>query len=135
MVERSLVLIKPDAVERNLIGRILSIYEENGLKIVAIKGIKAPKSVAELHYAEHNGRPYFEELINYITRSPIVALVLEGENAIKQVRRLNGCTNPNDAEEGTIRKLFAMSKNENSVHGSDCIENAKREISIWFPAV
>lgn len=135
MVERSLVLIKPDAVERNLIGRILSIYEENGLKIVALKGIKAPKSVAELHYAEHNGRPYFEELINYITRSPIVALVLEGENAIKQVRRLNGCTNPNDAEEGTIRKLFAMSKNENSVHGSDCIENAKREISIWFPAV
>lgn len=135
MIERSLVLIKPDAVERNLIGRILSIYEENGLKIVSLKGIKAPKSVAELHYAEHKGRPYFEELINYITRSPIVALVLEGENAIKQVRRLNGCTNPNDAEEGTIRKLFAMSKNENSVHGSDCIENAKREISIWFPAV
>lgn len=135
MIERSLVLIKPDAVERNLIGKILSIYEENDLKIVSIKGIKAPKAIAELHYEEHKGRPYFEELIDYITRSPIVALVLEGEDAIKNVRKLNGCTNPNEAQDGTIRKLYALSKNENSVHGSDCSESAKREINIWFPAV
>lgn len=135
MIERSLVLIKPDAVERNLIGRILSIYEEYGLKILSIRSVKAPKDVAEKHYEEHKGRPYFENLINYITRSPIVALVVEGEDAIKKVRQINGSTNPKEAQDGTIRKLYALSKNENSVHGSDCPENAQREINIWFPAV
>lgn len=135
MIERSLVLIKPDAVERNLIGKIVSIYEENHLKIVSIKSIKPSKNIAESHYEEHKGKPYFEELINYITRSSIVALVVEGEDAIKKVRTLNGCTNPKEAQEGTIRNLYALSKNENSVHGSDCAESAKREISIWFPAI
>lgn len=135
MIERSLVLIKPDAVERNLIGKIISMYEDQGLKIVSIRSVKASKSIAELHYEEHKGRPYFESLINYITRSPIVSLVLEGEDAIKRVRKINGSTNPLDAEDGTIRKLYAISKNENSVHGSDCPENANREIDIWFPAV
>ncbi|WP_426350568.1 nucleoside-diphosphate kinase [Alloiococcus sp. CFN-8] len=133
MVERSLVLIKPDAVERNLIGKILTIYEDNDLKIVDMKLTKVSRELAEAHYIEHKGRDYYENLIAYITRSAVVAVVLEGEDAIAQVRRLNGKTNPAEAEEGTVRRLYGLATNQNSVHASDSPENAQREIGIWFP--
>ena len=133
MVERSLVLIKPDAVERNLIGKILTIYEDNNLKIVDMKLTKVSRELAEAHYIEHKGRDYYENLIAYITRSAVVAVVLEGEDAIAQVRRLNGKTNPAEAEEGTVRRLYGLATNQNSVHASDSPENAQREIGIWFP--
>ncbi|WP_040213701.1 nucleoside-diphosphate kinase [Clostridium polynesiense] len=132
MAEKSLVLIKPDAVERNIIGKILSIYEDNDLKIVKMKMLKVSRDLAEQHYEEHKGRDYYDNLINYITRSAVVALVLEGEDAIKKVRKLNGTTNPEKADEGTIRKLYALSTNLNSVHASDSKENAEREIKLWF---
>ena len=132
MKEQTLVLIKPDAYERNLANPILDIYKDNGLVIKEKKTLKATRELASMHYAEHKDKPYFNELIDYITRSPIMAVIIEGEDAIKRVRALNGNTNPNLAERGTIRKLYALSKNENSVHGSDCLDSAKREIAIWF---
>lgn len=129
-MERSLVLIKPDVVERNLIGEILSVYENAGLKIVNMRMEKISKEIAKIHYAEHEGREYFERLINYITRSELVALVLEGNDAIKKIRELNGSTS--NPKNGTIRHKYAISGTENSVHASDSIESAKREIAIWF---
>lgn len=130
MKERCLVLIKPDAVERNLVGKILDIYEERDLTIVSLNMEQVSKEKATKHYEEHIGRGYFDELIAYITRSPLVSLVLEGENAITKVRELNGATkNP---AEGTIRAKYGLSITENSVHASDSNESAKREISIWF---
>ena len=132
-MERSLVLIKPDAVERNLIGRIITCYENNGLKIVALKMGKASKEVAEKHYAEHKEKVFYNELINFITRSPLCAMIIEGENAIEKIRNINGSANPSEAKYGTIRKAFASNKTENCVHASDSLESAKREISIWFP--
>lgn len=131
-METTLVLIKPDAVERNLIGEILSIYEANNLKITNLKLIQATKELAEKHYEEHKNQPYFNELITYITRSPIVALTLEGSSAISKVRTINGSTSPTEAAPDTIRAKFALSKNENSVHASDSYTNAQREINIWF---
>lgn len=129
-MERSLVIIKPDAVERNLTGDIIKIYESNNLKITNLKMLSATKDLAEEHYKEHYNQPYFNNLISYITRSPIVAMVIEGENVISKIRTINGATkNP---DEGTIRKLFALSTTENSVHASDSIESANREIKIWF---
>ncbi|MGM9972786.1 MAG: nucleoside-diphosphate kinase [Clostridiaceae bacterium] len=133
MIERSLVLIKPDAVERNLIGKILTIYEENNLKIINMRLTKVSRELAEAHYIEHKGRDYYENLISYITRSAVVAVVLEGEGAIALVRKLNGKTNPAEAEEGTVRRLYGLATNQNSVHASDSPENAQREIEIWFP--
>ncbi len=132
MLEKTLVLIKPDAVERNLIGKILNIYEDNGLKIKEMKMLQASTSLAEMHYREHRGRDYYENLIAYITRSPLVALVLEGQEAIARVRKINGSTKPEKAEEGTIRKLYALGPTLNSVHASDSPESAIREISLWF---
>lgn len=131
-MEKTLVLIKPDAVERNLIGKILMLYEENKLKITRLEMIHANKSFAEEHYVEHIGRPYYDKLIQYITRSPLVALVLEGEDAISRVRQINGTTNPLEAEKGTIRQLYGIDKSYNTVHASDSILNAEREINIWF---
>lgn len=132
MIERSFVLIKPDAVERNLIGKVLDCYESNGLKVVAMKFLKVEKELAERHYAEHKEKAFYDKLIKYITRSPLCAIVLEGENAIEEVRRVNGATDPEKACEGTIRKLFAIDKTENSVHSSDSKESAEREIKLWF---
>lgn len=131
-IERSLVLIKPDGVERNLIGKILEVYEGEGLKIKNIKMEQITKEFAIKHYEEHKEKKFFRELINYITRSELVALILEGENAIKKIRRINGATNPENAEFATIRKRFALSKEENTVHASDSLENAKKEIKLWF---
>lgn len=134
-MEKSLVLIKPDAVERNLIGKILEKYEEAGLKIVALKMEKVSEELAGKHYAEHKDKPFYGSLIEYITRSPLCALVVEGEEAIAQVRATNGATNPDDAAVGTIRKLYALSKTENCVHASDSPESAAREIALWFGEV
>ena len=131
-MEKTLVLIKPDATERNIIGNIISFYEKGGLKISEIKILKAPIEKAKLHYAEHIGRPYFDELISYITRSPLCALIIEGEDAINKVRQINGNTDPLTADKNTIRGSFGLSKTENSVHASDSPENALKEIGIWF---
>lgn len=134
-IEKSLVLIKPDAVERNLIGKILEVYEGAGLKIKAMEMKQITKDFAEKHYEEHRDKQFFNSLIKYITRSPLVALILEGEDAIKKIRVLNGATNPEKAEFGTIRRRFALSGTENSVHSSDSIESAEKEIKLWFPKI
>jgi len=131
-MEKTLVLIKPDATERNIIGSIINFYEKEGLKISQMQMLKASVEKATLHYSEHIGRPYFDELISYITRSPLCALVIEGENAINKVREINGNTDPQKADKNTIRGNFGLSKTENSVHASDCPENAAKEINIWF---
>lgn len=131
-MEKTLVLIKPDAVERSLIGRIIAHYEENGLKVISLRMVHADEKTATEHYAEHVGRPYFEGLLAYVTRSPLVALVLEGEDAIALVRRLNGKTNPAEAEKGTIRGLYGVGMPDNTVHSSDSPESAARETAVWF---
>lgn len=133
MTEQTLVLIKPDAVERNLIGKILIEYERNGLKVVAMKLLTVPTEIAEQHYSEHVKKPFFGDLVDYITSGPLVALILEGDEAISRVRTLNGATNPKDAVDNTIRALYGISLSNNTVHASDSLESAAREIAIWFP--
>ena len=132
MIEKTLVLLKPDAVERNLIGHILVEYERNGLSVLEMKLMKASSNLAEQHYIEHKGKPFFDRLVAYLTRSPLVALVLEGENAISRVRALNGTTDPADSQDNTIRALYGKSMSENTVHASDSTESAERERAIWF---
>lgn len=132
-MEKSLVLIKPDAVEKNLIGKILAHYEDKGLKIIKLRMGKVSKSFAENHYYEHRSKSFYPDLIKFITRDKICALVLEGDNAVKIIREINGDTNPEKAAEGTIRKLYALNQQENCVHASDSIESAIREIELWFP--
>lgn len=132
-MERSLVLIKPDAVENNLIGKIVSHYENEGLKIIALTMEKISKEFAAEHYNEHKGKIFYDDLIKFITRNPLCALVIEGEGSINKIRIINGATNPEKAEDGTIRKLYAKNNRENCVHASDSIESAKREIKLWFP--
>lgn len=132
-MEKTLVLIKPDAVERNIIGNILSYYENCGLKVVALRMEQVTRDFASLHYEVHKDKPFFKSLLDYITRSPLCALILEGENAIEKVRQVNGATDPAQAEEGTIRNKFGLSKTENCVHASDSNENANKEIKLWFP--
>jgi nucleoside-diphosphate kinase len=132
MLERTLVLLKPDAVERRLVGRILGLYEEKGLQITALKMLKPSRELVEAHYAEHKDKPFFAELVTYLTRGMVCALIIEGENVIKTVRKINGATDPAEAEMGSIRGLFALTKNENLVHASDSPESAEREIKLWF---
>lgn len=132
MSEQSLVLIKPDAVERHLIGSIIHEYERNDLKVDQLKLIQADEDLAKAHYAEHKDKPFFDELVEFITRSPVVAMVISGEEAISRVRQINGATRPEEAEPNTIRAVYALSMSENSVHASDSPESAEREISIWF---
>lgn len=132
MIEQTLVLIKPDAVERNLIGKILSEYERNGLEVIEMKLLNATTEIAKAHYSEHVEKPFFNELVEYITSGPLVAFILKGENAISRVRALNGATNPEDAVDNTIRALYGISLSNNTVHASDSPESAKKEIAIWF---
>lgn len=132
-MQRSLVLIKPDAVEKSLIGKIINHYEDKDLKVRALRMEKITEKFAESHYYEHKGKAFYPDLINFITRSELCALVLEGNDAIKRIREINGETNPETAEKGTIRKLYALNKSENCVHASDSIESAAREINLWFP--
>ncbi len=132
-MEKTLVLIKPDGVERHLIGQIISIYEAKGLDIIALKMLKPTKEIAEQHYCEHRDKPFFKDLVNFITRGKVCAIIIQGENAVKTLRKINGATDPAEAETGTIRGRFALSKTENLVHASDSVESAAREIKIWFP--
>lgn len=132
MQEHTLSIIKPDITKRNLIGKVNSYFEDAGLKIVAQKMVVLTKEQAETFYAEHNHRPFFSGLIDFITSGPVVLQVLQGEGAIAENRRIMGATDPSKADEGTIRKDLALSIDNNSVHGSDSIESAKREIELFF---
>ena len=131
-MEKTLSIIKPDAVSKNLLGKILDRFESSGLKIVAIKMLHLDQDMAEGFYAEHKGKPFFDKLINFMTSGPVVVQVLSGENAIKANRELMGNTNPEEAASGTIRSDFAESIDANAVHGSDSSESAEREISYFF---
>ena len=131
-VERTLVLIKPDAVQRSLAGEILGRLERRGLKVVEGKLLTVDRALAEEHYAEHAEKPFFGELVEFITSAPTLALVLEGEGAIGVVRTTMGATNPADSAPGTIRGDLALSMPDNLVHGSDSSASAEREITLWF---
>lgn len=132
-MERTLVLLKPDAVQRGLVGRILSRFEEKGLRLVALKMRRFSREHLEEHYAVHRERPFFEGLVSYMGSGPVVALALEGVDAIAVVRRLVGKTNAREAEPGTIRGDFGMSFSNNLVHASDGPETAAFELGLWFP--
>jgi nucleoside-diphosphate kinase len=134
VTERTLVLIKPDGVQRLLVGRILERYEQRGLKIVGLKLLAVSRDLAEQHYAVHRDKPFFNGLVDFITSSPLVALALEGNNAIALCRAINGATRPVDAEPGSIRGDFAIEVGQNLVHASDSVENAQHELSLWFTA-
>jgi nucleoside-diphosphate kinase len=132
-MERTLILVKPDAFGRGLTGEILARFERKGLTITALKLLQTSRETAETHYAEHRERPFFGELVDFITSAPLVAAVLEGQDAIKAARQLIGATNPLEAAPGSIRGDFALEVGTNMVHGSDSPESAEREIGIWFP--
>jgi nucleoside-diphosphate kinase len=132
VTERTLVLVKPDGLQRQLVGRILARYEERGLKIVGLKLVQIGRELAERHYAVHKGKPFFEGLVAFITSGPLVAAVLEGPNAIAMVRAMNGATNPTDAAPGTIRGDLALELSQNLIHASDGPETAATELGIWF---
>jgi nucleoside-diphosphate kinase len=132
---RTLVLCKPDAVERQLVGEIINRLERKGLRLVALELRQLDEATAKEHYAEHEGKPFFDDLVTFITRSPLVAMVVEGPEAWKVVRTLLGATNPREAAPGTLRGDFAIELTENLVHGSDGPESAAREIARFFPAL
>lgn len=131
-MEKTFAMIKPDAVQRGLVGTIISRYEAKGLRVAAMKIMQVTDELARQHYAEHVNKPFFPGLLSYITSGPVVALVLEGKNAVAEVRKLNGATNPLEAACGTIRGDFAQEVGRNVVHGSDSVESAAREIAIYF---
>ena len=132
-MDRTLILVKPDAFARSLTGEIIARFERKGLRLVALKHMTTPRETAETHYAEHSDKPFFGELVDFITSAPLVALVLEGDEAIKAARQLIGATNPLEAATGSIRGDFAVAVGQNMVHGSDSPESAEREIGLWFP--
>ena len=132
MSEKTLSIIKPDATSRNLIGEIISRFEKNGLKVIAAKMVQLSRDQARGFYAEHEGKPFFDNLIDYMTSAPVLVQVLEGENAVMLNRSLMGATNPQEAEPGTIRADFAESIDANAVHGSDSLQSAEREIAYFF---
>ena len=132
MTERTLVLVKPDGVQRLLTGRILARYEERGLKIVGLKLVQVERALAERHYAVHSEKPFFGGLVDFITSGPLVAIALEGPNAIAVVRAINGATRPHEAAPGTIRGDFALETAQNIVHASDSAESAASELALWF---
>jgi nucleoside-diphosphate kinase len=133
--ERTLVLVKPDGVRRGLVGEVVSRFERLGLKIVAMRLMVVDEELASRHYAEHSGKPFYPELVSFITSGEVVAMVLEGESAIAAVRKLMGPTDPADAPPGTIRGDYGLEITENIVHGSDGPESAAREVSLFFPGV
>jgi nucleoside-diphosphate kinase len=133
--ERTLVLVKPDGVSRGLVGEVVSRIERKGLTLAALELRNVERAVAEQHYAEHAGKPFYESLLEFITGGPLVAMVVEGENAIAAFRQLAGATNPVQANNGSIRGDLALEVQYNIVHGSDSPESAKREIDLWFPGV
>jgi nucleoside-diphosphate kinase len=131
-MERTLILVKPDAFARGLTGEIIARFENKGLKIVAMRYMQVTEDLAKQHYAEHDGKPFFGELVEFITSGPIVALVLEGESAIKAARQVIGATNPLEAAPGSIRGDFAIAVGQNMVHGSDSPESGEREAKLFF---
>jgi len=131
-MEKTLVLVKPDGVQKGVIGDIIKRFERRGLKIVGLKMMHLSRELAGKHYAEHEGKPFYNELVDFITSGPLVAMVVAGENAIKAVRAMMGATNPLEAAPGTIRGDYALNIGNNIVHGSDSPESAAREISIFF---
>jgi len=134
-LERTLILAKPDAVERNLAGEILARFERRGLKLRAARLVTASRALGETHYAEHAEKPFFGELVDFITSGPLVAIVLEGDQAVAAARQVIGATNPLQANTGSIRGDYALEITFNLVHGSDSPESAKREIGIFFPGL
>jgi len=130
--QRTLIIIKPDAVQRGLIGNIITRFEKKGIKIIAMKMISVENELAEKHYGIHKGKPFFKPTVEYITSSPVVAMVLEGINVIEMVRKMMGKTDPQKAELGTIRGDFGQFIGRNIIHGSDSIETSKFEINLWF---
>jgi nucleoside-diphosphate kinase len=132
-MERTLILVKPDAFARNLTGEIIARFERKGLKLVALELRTLTRELASQHYAEHEGKPFYGELVDFITSGPLVALVLEGDSAIKAARQVIGATNPLEAATGSIRGDFAIEVGQNMVHGSDAPESAAREVSLFFP--
>lgn len=131
-MERTLVLIKPDGTEKNLIGEVISRYEKKGMKVTKIQSMFATREMAEEHYKEHQGKTFFAELIKYVTSGMIVAMIIEGPNVIKCVRIINGATRYQEAAPGSIRGDYAHQDTQNLVHASDSVEAAEREIKIWF---
>lgn len=132
MAERTFIAIKPDGVKRNLIGRIITRFEEKGYKIIGLKLLLPTIQMAEKHYEEHKGKPFYPRLISYITSGPIVAMVIQGPNVIAEARRMMGSTKPEEAEAGTIRFEYAINQEYNIIHGSDSPASAEREIAIYF---
>jgi nucleoside-diphosphate kinase len=130
--ERTFALLKPDAVQRGLVGEVLRRFERRGLKLVSMKLMRVSRELAETYYAEHKGKPFFDPLVRYVTSSPVVAFVLEGENAVAVVRKMMGKTNSAEAEPGTVRGDFGLIIGRNLIHGSDSPASAKREIGLFF---
>jgi nucleoside-diphosphate kinase len=132
-MDRTLILVKPDAFARNLTGEIIARFERKGLRIAALRYMTMDRALAEQHYAEHQGKPFFEELVSFITSGALVALVLEGQDAVVAARQVIGATNPLEAAPGSIRGDFAIEVGQNMVHGSDSPESAEREANLFFP--
>jgi nucleoside-diphosphate kinase len=134
-VERTLILVKPDAFARNLTGEIIAQFERKGLRLVALQLMTMTRELAAQHYAEHEGKGFYNELVDFITSGPLVAMVLEGEAAIRAARQVIGATNPLEATTGSIRGDYATSVGQNMVHGSDAPESAAREVTLFFPGL
>jgi nucleoside-diphosphate kinase len=132
-MERTLILVKPDAFARNLTGEIVARFERKGLRLVAMKLMTMTRELAQQHYAEHEGKPFFDELVTFITSGPLVAMVLEGGQAVTAARQVIGATNPLEADAGSIRGEYAIEVGQNMVHGSDSTESAAREVGLFFP--
>lgn len=132
-MERTLIIVKPDGVRRGLIGEIIRRFEARGLRMAELQMMSAPKNTVEQHYAEHRERPFFTSVVDYLTSGPIVVMAVEGENAVRACRSMMGATNPAEAASGTIRGDFALSIEENVVHGSADLEAAEKELKVWFP--
>lgn len=131
-MERTLVLVKPDGVQRGLTGEVIGRLEQRGLKVIGLKMVKVTRALAERHYAVHKGKPFYDGLIEYITSSPVVAMVVEGADAIKAVRAVAGATNPVEATPGTIRADYALEIGRNIIHASDAPDTAEFEVNLWF---
>ncbi len=132
-MQRTLILVKPDAFARRLTGEVIARFEHKGLSLVAMKLMTMTRELAETHYAEHDGKPFFEELVSFITSGPLVAMVLEGESAVVAARQVIGATNPLEATTGSVRGDYATAVGQNLVHGSDAEQSAAREVALFFP--
>ncbi|MGL4669621.1 MAG: nucleoside-diphosphate kinase [Methanobacteriaceae archaeon] len=132
MMEKSFVMMKPDAVKRRLIGKILNRFEEKGLQVIGVKMLQISESLAKEHYGEHSEKPFFNDLVEYITSAPVLAMVIKGDDSISTIRKMVGATNPKEADLGTIRGDYALDMGRNIIHASDAPESAKREVALFF---